>query len=135
MLLVLVLKIVFFCVLAIVVRGTIPRYRIDQLLSLNWKISVYYYLSLLIVFILLTFLFNVAAADVFINKTKPNILRDGSAGVTQILDISSVGWLLDFCVFNFTPFCVNLFSFIVNFICYLVNFAVILVVGFFVNDS
>lgn len=61
MLFLLILKIVFFCVLAIIVRGTIPRYRIDQLLSLNWKISIYYYLGLFFVFITATFIFNMLA--------------------------------------------------------------------------
>ena len=35
--LVLMAKVVFFCVLQIVIRWTLPRFRYDQLMSLGWK--------------------------------------------------------------------------------------------------
>ena len=51
-------KIVFFCVLAIIVRGSISRYRIDQLVTLNWKVSIYFYILFLFLYVYLVFLFN-----------------------------------------------------------------------------
>lgn len=39
--LVLLLKIILFVVLAILIRSALPRYRIDQVLSINWKFYIY----------------------------------------------------------------------------------------------
>ncbi len=48
----LLLKTVLFVSLAILVRGTLPRYRVDQVISLNWKYGVFvfivFYVHLLI---------------------------------------------------------------------------------------
>ena len=40
----LLLKTVLFVSLAILVRGTLPRYRIDQVISLNWKYGVFIFI-------------------------------------------------------------------------------------------
>jgi len=48
----LLLKTVLFVSFAILVRGTLPRYRVDQVISLNWKYTVFlfvfFYIHLLI---------------------------------------------------------------------------------------
>jgi len=35
------IKSIFIVVLAILIRGTLPRYRVDQLIGLNWKIFIF----------------------------------------------------------------------------------------------
>lgn len=44
-------------ILAILVRGVLPRYRIDQIISTNWKlfisVAISYILYLLMIFLLL----------------------------------------------------------------------------------
>ena len=51
----LLVKTVLFVSLAILVRGTLPRYRVDQLLTLNWK----YWLFILIFFYVYILTLNV----------------------------------------------------------------------------
>lgn len=55
--LVLLLKIITLVIIAILIRSALPRYRIDQVLNLNWKFYIYvflaYYFWLIILFILL----------------------------------------------------------------------------------
>lgn len=46
----LLVKTVMFVSFAILVRGTLPRYRVDQLLTLNWK-----YLLFILIFFLYSF--------------------------------------------------------------------------------
>ncbi len=50
--LVLVLKTTILVIIAILVRGTLPRYRIDQVITVNWKylifILIFFYVQLLI---------------------------------------------------------------------------------------
>ena len=46
------LKITIIVCLAILIRGTLPRYRVDQLISLNWKFFIFY---LFIFFLILIF--------------------------------------------------------------------------------
>jgi NADH:ubiquinone oxidoreductase subunit H len=50
-------KTVLFVSLAILVRGTLPRYRVDQVLSLNWKY---------IVFILIIFYVHILLLNLFL---------------------------------------------------------------------
>jgi len=50
-------KTVLFVSLAILVRGTLPRYRIDQVLSLNWKY---------IIFILVMFYIHILLLNLFL---------------------------------------------------------------------
>lgn len=50
----LLIKTVILISIAILVRGTLPRYRIDQLLSLNWK----YWVFILIIFYLHVLVLN-----------------------------------------------------------------------------
>lgn len=45
---VLLFKILIFCVIAIAIRGTLPRYRFDQFTQLNWKHFIYIWLGFLI---------------------------------------------------------------------------------------
>lgn len=45
---VLILKSVFLTVFAIAARGTMPRYRFDQLTQLNWKHFVFVWIGFLI---------------------------------------------------------------------------------------
>jgi len=35
------IKSIILVVLAILIRGTLPRYRIDQLILLNWKLFIF----------------------------------------------------------------------------------------------
>lgn len=42
------LKTLFFVVLAVIVRGTLPRYRIDQLVSKYWKYWVFIYIFFIV---------------------------------------------------------------------------------------
>lgn len=51
------LKVLFIIYLFILVRGTLPRYRYDQLMMLGWKIFLPLSLSYLLVYIVLLFLF------------------------------------------------------------------------------
>lgn len=39
-----ILKILFFIVIAVFVRGVLPRYRIDQILAENWKLLIFLYI-------------------------------------------------------------------------------------------
>ena len=45
---VLLFKALFFCMVAIVIRGTLPRYRFDQLTQLTWKHFVFIWLGFLL---------------------------------------------------------------------------------------
>lgn len=42
------LKTLFFVVLAVIVRGTLPRYRIDQLVSKYWKYWIFIYIFFIV---------------------------------------------------------------------------------------
>lgn len=53
----LLIKILLIVVFAIATRGTLPRYRFDQLTQLNWKHFLYFYLFFLIFSIFNSFLF------------------------------------------------------------------------------
>ncbi len=47
----LIIKTVIIVSIAILVRGTLPRYRVDQVINLNWKylifILIFFYIELL----------------------------------------------------------------------------------------
>jgi NADH:ubiquinone oxidoreductase subunit H len=45
---VLFFKAMFFCMLAILLRGTVPRYRFDQLVQLTWKHFIFVWLAFLL---------------------------------------------------------------------------------------
>ena len=51
------LKTLLLVVLAILIRGTLPRYRIDQLTSQHWKTYIFIYISFFINIIILYYLF------------------------------------------------------------------------------
>lgn len=53
-----ILKALFVIYLFILVRGTLPRYRYDQLMMIGWKIFLPLSLSYLLVYIIFLFLFN-----------------------------------------------------------------------------
>jgi NADH-quinone oxidoreductase subunit H len=55
--LVLIFKVLFMCVFAIGIRGTVPRYRYDQLSQLNWKHFIFLWISFLIFNILINILY------------------------------------------------------------------------------
>ena len=46
--LVLLFKVLLVCLFAILTRGTLPRYRFDQLTQLNWKLFLYMWFTFLI---------------------------------------------------------------------------------------
>ena len=48
----LLIKVLFVIIFAIATRGTLPRYRFDQLTQLNWKHFLFLYLLFLLLFIL-----------------------------------------------------------------------------------
>ena len=48
----LIIKVLIVCVFAIATRGTLPRYRFDQLTQLNWKHFLFLYLFFLTFLIL-----------------------------------------------------------------------------------
>jgi NADH:ubiquinone oxidoreductase subunit H len=48
----LLIKVLFVAVFAIATRGTLPRYRFDQLTQLNWKHLIFIYLIFLLLLIL-----------------------------------------------------------------------------------
>ena len=54
---VLLFKALFFCIVAIVIRGTLPRYRFDQLTQLTWKHFVLVWLGFLLLNAALLFIF------------------------------------------------------------------------------
>ena len=45
---ILIFKVLILCLFAIATRGTLPRYRFDQLTQLNWKHFVFIWLGYLI---------------------------------------------------------------------------------------
>lgn len=51
--LILLIKTIILISLAILVRGTLPRYRIDQVLALNWKylvfLLIFFYIHILLI--------------------------------------------------------------------------------------
>ena len=47
----LIFKICLVCILAIIIRGTLPRYRIDQLSLINWKNIIYIYIAFTVYFV------------------------------------------------------------------------------------
>lgn len=53
-----ILKIVFFVILGILIRGTLPRYRIDQLTSLHWKTLIFLYIIFIINILILIYYFT-----------------------------------------------------------------------------
>lgn len=48
----LLIKVLCVVVFAIATRGTLPRYRFDQLTQLNWKHFLFFYLLFLFLFLL-----------------------------------------------------------------------------------
>lgn len=44
----LILKTLFVCIIAIAIRGTLPRYRFDQATQLNWKHFIYIWIFFII---------------------------------------------------------------------------------------
>ena len=56
--LVLLSKIITLVIIAILIRSALPRYRIDQVLSLNWKFYIYLLLSFFLWLIILFICIN-----------------------------------------------------------------------------
>ncbi len=46
---ILIIKILLMCVFAIMIRGTVPRYRFDQFTQLNWKHFLFIWVGFLII--------------------------------------------------------------------------------------
>lgn len=65
-----IFKIILLLSLAILVRGTLPRYRIDQLISLNWKNLIYIYIFFFLLF------FNWILIEIFIINWLYQILNN-----------------------------------------------------------
>ena len=53
-----IIKVLFIIYLFIVVRGTLPRYRYDQLMMIGWKIFLPLSLSYLLIYMVFLFLLN-----------------------------------------------------------------------------
>lgn len=45
----LVIKVFIICLIAIGIRGTLPRYRVDQITQYNWKHFVFCWLIFLVI--------------------------------------------------------------------------------------
>lgn len=43
------MKTVFFCIWAILIRGTLPRYRFDQLVSFTWKHFIFIWFNFFLI--------------------------------------------------------------------------------------
>lgn len=54
-----IFKVLFILYLFILVRGTLPRYRYDQLMAIGWKVFLPLSLSYLLIYIIFLFLFNI----------------------------------------------------------------------------
>lgn len=52
------IKSIFLVILGILIRGTLPRYRIDQLIYLNWKIFIFLNIIFLNQIVLLNLIFQ-----------------------------------------------------------------------------
>ncbi len=53
----LILKTLIICIIAIAIRGTLPRYRFDQATHLNWKHFIYVWVVFLILNVIYFILF------------------------------------------------------------------------------
>jgi NADH:ubiquinone oxidoreductase subunit H len=54
------IKSIILVILAILIRGTLPRYRIDQLILLNWKLLIFINIFFFIQITLLNLVFKLA---------------------------------------------------------------------------
>ena len=45
---ILIIKTLIICLIAIAIRGTLPRYRFDQITQLNWKHFIFIWLGYLV---------------------------------------------------------------------------------------
>ena len=52
------IKSIILVVLAILIRGTLPRYRVDQLIILNWKIFIFVNIIFINYLFLINLIFN-----------------------------------------------------------------------------
>lgn len=53
---ILLFKTLLVCVFAIGIRGTMPRYRMDQLMSINWKLFIFVWLFYITCLVFLTYM-------------------------------------------------------------------------------
>lgn len=53
---ILLFKTLAVCVFAIGIRGTMPRYRMDQLMSINWKLFIFVWLFYITCLVFLTYM-------------------------------------------------------------------------------
>lgn len=44
----LILEIIFIVLLAVIIRGVFPRFRLDQIESKHWKLFIYLYILLIV---------------------------------------------------------------------------------------
>lgn len=47
------IKVLFLIIISILIRGTLPRYRIDHLINLNWKVFLFLNIFFIIYLIIL----------------------------------------------------------------------------------
>lgn len=75
-------KSIFLVILAILIRGTLPRYRIDQLVLLNWKffifINIFFFNQLIILNLLFSSHSSVAERQTENLKVESSILFVGT---------------------------------------------------------
>lgn len=54
---VLIIKIVIVVTIAVLIRGTLPRYRVDQFISSHWKLLVFLFITFIFELLMMVYAF------------------------------------------------------------------------------